>query len=299
MNSAFKHAAEGVLVASGVARFGRRRLRGRTLVLAYHNVLPDAHRPTGDRSLHLPRREFARQLDHLAESHDVVSIAALSEGSHSAERPRVIITFDDAYAGALTCGVDELVQRGMPATIFVSPALLGSVPWWDILAERWGGTVPDDFRRHALEALGGRAEAILDEQAPPAQVSRSGGRLEKIGTESQLSGAGSRPGISIGSHTWSHPNLCSLRGGALEAELARPMEWLQSRFPRFVSCLSYPYGLFTDAVETAARRSGYLRAFRIDGGWIPRAGFSSYAIPRLNIPAGLSINGFHLRLAGL
>lgn len=299
MKPALKHVAERVLIGSGVALFARRRLRQRTLVLAYHNVLPDGRPRSGDLSLHLPRREFARQLDVLAQTHDVIPIADLSNAPQSSERPRVILTFDDAYAGALTCGVDELVERGMPATIFVSPGLLGAVPWWDILAERWGGVVPDDLRRHALHALGGEAVAILDGAQSGSQKSSSPSTLAQIGTELQLSQAASRPGITIGSHTWSHPNLCSLRGTALEAELSRPLQWLQSRFPTVVPWLSYPYGLFTDAVQSASGRTGYLGAFRIDGGWIPQSPFSPYAIPRFNIPAGLSINGFRLRLAGL
>jgi peptidoglycan/xylan/chitin deacetylase (PgdA/CDA1 family) len=298
VNPAFKHVAERVLVASGVAGFGRRRSRGRTLVLAYHNVLPEGFPPSGDLSLHLPQREFARQLDHLAQSHDVVSINALSDGSTSSQRPRVIITFDDAYAGALTCGVDELVRRGMSATIFVSPALLGSVPWWDLLADRSGGVVPDDLRTRALHALGGEGPKILADPQAPVAVRALRVQLPEIGTELQLSEAASRPGISLGSHTWSHPNLVALQTTAMESELTRPVEWLHARFRSVVPWLSYPYGLFADSVQAAAKRTGHLGAFRIDGGWIPRAEFSSYAIPRLNIPAGLSINGFRLRLAG-
>ncbi len=299
VNTALKHVAESVLIGSGVARFARRRLRQRTLVLAYHNVLSDGDPRTGDLSLHLPQREFARQLEILAQSHDVVSIDALSDATWRSERPRVIITFDDAYAGALTCGVEELVKRGMPATIFVSPGLLGSVPWWDILAEQSGGVVADDARRHALDVLGGQATAILKGGQPGSHKPASLSWLAQVGTESQLSEAASRPGITIASHTWSHPNLCALRGPALESELSRPLEWLQSRFGRVVPWLSYPYGLFTDTVESAAERSGYLGAFRIDGGWIPQSGVTQYAIPRLNVPAGLSVNGFRLRLAGL
>lgn len=298
MNRAIKHVAEGILVVSGAARFARRRLRRRTLVLAYHNVLPEGSAPAGDLSLHLPQREFARQLDVLAQTHQVVPIGALAEASPSG-RPRVVITFDDAYAGALSCAVDELVKRGMPATIFVAPELLGSVTWWDILAERGGGVISDPIRRDALFNLGGRADAIL--RAAYVQTVRTGGdrRLARIGTESELSEAALKPGITIGSHTWSHPNLSAIEAEAVDAELTRARQWIEARFPNWVPWLTYPYGLFTPGVERAAERAGYRGAFRIDGGWIPGSMRPGYAIPRLNIPAGLSINGFRLRLAGL
>ena len=266
------------------------------LVLAYHNVLPEGSPPAGDLSLHLPQREFARQLDVLAQTHQVVPIDALGEAPSAFERPRVVITFDDAYAGALSCGVDELVKRRMPATIFVAPGLLGSVTWWDVLAARGSGVIAEDVRQNALFALGGRTDAILAGADLRAGAHRE---LARIGTESDLSAAALQPGITIGSHTWSHPNLSALETTAVDAELTRARQWIDARFPNSVPWLAYPYGLFTDSVQRAAERAGYSGAFRIDGGWIPRSMRPGYAIPRLNSPAGLSLNGFRLRLAGL
>jgi peptidoglycan/xylan/chitin deacetylase (PgdA/CDA1 family) len=211
----------------------------------------------------------------------------------------VIITFDDAYAGALTAGVDELARRGMPATIFVAPALLGSVPWWDILAERTGGIVPANLQRRALESLGGRSSKIvrglLSEpiESPPAST------LPRIGSESQLEAAASKSGITLGSHSWSHPNLCALTAAELATELARPLQWLRPRFTSVIPWLAYPYGHFNATVQDAAGKAGYTGSFRIDGGWIPRPAPPLHAIPRLNVPSGLSLNGFRLRLAGL
>ena len=269
-------------------------------MLAYHNIVPDGEHVAGDTSLHLPQREFARQLDILAESHDVVPIDALL-GDSATQRPRVIITFDDAYAGALTAGVEELAKRGMPATIFVAPALLGCVPWWDTLADPKHGTVSGDVRRHALEALRGNATAILGwAQRASSAVEDPHPTLPRIATEAELGGIASKPGITLASHSWSHQNLCgSDRGTELEAELLRPLAWLRSRFAAVVPWLTYPYGLSSGTVQKAAENAGYLGAFRIEGGWMPPSAPQPYALPRLNIPAGLSIDGFRLRLAGL
>src|SRR5687767_3308253 len=134
MNRTVKTLVERVAVGSGVVRLGRRWRWEQTLVLAYHNVVPEGEARAGDVSLHLPFADFRRQLDAISETHDVVPITALGEPPPpSTRRPRIVITFDDAYAGALTCGVDELVKRRMPATVFVAPGLLGSVAWWDVL----------------------------------------------------------------------------------------------------------------------------------------------------------------------
>ena len=61
-----KRAAEFVLAHGGPAALAARRRRGSTLILAYHNVVPDGASPAGDRSLHLPFARFEAQMDRLA-----------------------------------------------------------------------------------------------------------------------------------------------------------------------------------------------------------------------------------------
>jgi peptidoglycan/xylan/chitin deacetylase (PgdA/CDA1 family) len=298
VNQALKHVAERMLVGSGFASVARRRLRGRTLVLAYHNVVPEGEVVSGDSSLHLDQCQFARQLDSLALSHEIVPIDELLTDVGST-RTRVAITFDDAYFGALTVGVHELEKRRLPATIFVSPALLASCPWWDILADKTSGGVPHALRIEALESLSGKTDLVLAATNHEAAIANSIFKLPHIGTEADLAHAASKPGISIASHTWSHPNLCKLTEAELEEELRRPLEWARSRFASAVPWLTYPYGLHNERVQLAAEKAGYVGAFRIDGGWIPRSSPRRYSLPRLNIPAGLSLDGFRLRIAGL
>src|SRR2546427_6192685 len=62
---AVKSLLEAGLVHGGLARLGRVRRREHTLVLTYHNIVPERSPPFGDRSLHLPRPLFARQLEQL------------------------------------------------------------------------------------------------------------------------------------------------------------------------------------------------------------------------------------------
>jgi peptidoglycan/xylan/chitin deacetylase (PgdA/CDA1 family) len=299
VNAALKHLAEGVLVRSGVERLARRTRRGRTLVLGYHNVLPHGEPISGDKNLHLPQKDFSRQLDVIAQTHDVVPIESIGRDSPLTTRPRVVITFDDAYMGALTGGVEELTKRGMPATVFVAPALIDSVSWWDTLAERANGTVSGDTRRQVLETLGGNADAVLRWASSTFATPGSSRSLPRIGTMTQLARAAAQPGITLGSHSWSHPNLCALSEADLEAELSRSDQWLRSRFSCVVPWLSYPYGLYNESVKRAAAAARYLGALRIDGGWLePSLSLPSYAVPRLNIPSGLSLDGFRLRLAG-
>ena len=293
-----KGIAEVALVRSGVASVARRRLRGRALVLAYHNVVPTGERRVGETSIHLPQRDFAQQLDLIASTHDVVALDTILDDEDS-PRPRVAITFDDAYHGAITAGLEELRARSMPATVFVAPGLLGGDTWWDRLADTTGGVMPDDVRRHAIEDLRGDREDVFAWFAARGGTPRNSAARHRIANETELATASRQPGITFGSHTWSHRNLSALSADELDAELAPSLAWLRSRFANTIPWLSYPYGLSSPAVEQMAERAKYRGAFRVSGGWMSRIPTHPHALPRLGIPAGLSPNGFRLRLAGI
>ena len=297
MRTIVKRVIERASYRSGLLPLLRKRLRGRGLVLAYHNIVPSGFSASGDASLHLAQATFARQLDILAATHEVVTLGTILEDPGTTKRPRVALTFDDAYTGALTAGLYELARRSMPATIFVTPALLGSSPWWDRLADVHSGEIAPERRSHALQALEGRHERILEWAA---EGKRSGELSSQIATEQLLLEASRGSGIAMESHTWSHANLSVLSDDAMREELVRPATWLRNHLgssPRFIS---YPYGLYSSRVEAVVEACGYDAAFRVDGGWIhdePRT--RRFAVPRYNVPAGLSLDGFRLRLAGI
>jgi peptidoglycan/xylan/chitin deacetylase (PgdA/CDA1 family) len=294
-----KGVAEGALIGSGIARAVQRRLRGRALVLAYHNVVPSGERCAGEASLHLSQADFARQLDLIASTHHVVSLESVLDEAGDAERPRVAITFDDAYHGAITAGLEELRRRSMPSTVFVAPGLLGGDTWWDRLAAASGGEMPDHVRRHAMENLRGDRDDVLAWFASREEVPPDSAPCHRIASESELAAVSRQPGVTFGSHTWSHRNLSALSTEELDAELAPSLAWLRSRFTNVIPWLTYPYGLSSPVVQQMAERARYRGAFRVHGGWMSRHPSDSYMLPRLGIPAGLSPHGFRLRLAGI
>jgi peptidoglycan/xylan/chitin deacetylase (PgdA/CDA1 family) len=283
-----------------VVNLARRSVRGRALVLAYHNVAPDGAPPVGEHALHLPQRRFADQLDCLVDIADVVSLAGLFAAPGSPGRPRVVITFDDAYAGALTVGALELRQRGLPATIFVAPGLLGGRSfWWDDIVPHGATNVPSELREALIEQCAGRDDRVRAREMLPAGSARMPS-WARSATSAELAEVVQRGSITLGAHTWGHSNLAALAESELDAELARPLGWLRETFPKCtLPWLSYPYGRHSGRVREAARAAGYAGAFRIEGGWLPVEAQPGFALPRLNVPAGLSAKGFVLRLAGL
>lgn len=296
-----KRVGERALVGSGIAaRLARRRPR--RFVLAYHNILPDGTPAAGDRSLHLPLARFAAQLDLLAREARVVPLGQLlaSPTPGAADpRPLVALTFDDAYAGAVLTGVGELAARGLPATICVAPGLLGGRSfWWDTLASGAGGL--DAAAREAVLAdrRGDDASARAWAAAHGHPVREDLGPAFRSATEAELASALEHRGISVASHTWSHPNVARLAPDDLRQELQRSGEWLQRFTTRTEPVVTWPYGLHSAAARSLAAESGYQAGFRVDGGEF-RDGADRFALPRLNVPAGLSPDGLLLRMAGL
>lgn len=297
MRRRLKHLVERSLVWSGAPRIALAVHRSHALILAYHAIVPEGASPAGDASLHLPQAQFAAQLDALATSHDVVTLAdVLAPPASRSSRPRVAITFDDAYQGAVSAGVAELTRRGMPATIFVPPGLLGGRRfWWDVLGD--GGPLDPTLRHRALTEWRGQGDVILDALGRGGETS-PGPAYARSATESELDRVAALPGMTLGSHTWSHPNLAALDAATCDAELRRSLAWLRERYERVLPVLTYPYGLQSEGVQHAAAAAGYEAALRIDGGWVgePRRPF---AMPRMDVPAGVSHAGFRLRVSGV
>ncbi len=298
--SYLKRAAERLLLL-GPAWVARARRRGHSLILAYHDVVPDGAPIAGEASLHVPRRRFAEHLDVISRRADVVSLRDLFERTAQGRRPRVAITFDDAYRGTVTAGIEELVSRGLPATVFVVPGRLGGRGfWWDLLADPSTGELPPGARDEALGPQAGRQEEVLAWAGtvglpvfpglPPHALSASEAELERAAGE---------PGITVGSHTWSHPNLARLSDAECAEEIERSVAWLEARFSSFIPWISYPYGYESPAACRAAREAGCEGGLLITGGWLATGELDRYRLPRLNVPAGLSSEGLELRLSGL
>lgn len=302
MRSLLIHTAETCLLGLGVDGLARRMNRGRTLVLAYHNIVPEGEEPYGDRSLHLQQAAFARQLDLLGETHEFVPVSELHGGGEPGgkrSRPRVAVTFDDAYRGALTAGVEEIRRRGLPATVFVAPGLLGREAfWWDLLDPEAPTTAHGPPREHALTALGGRHEDVVRWAAdagllldPPAADHA------RPATRRLLRSAAREPEITLAPHGWNHLNLPVAGGEQLDDELSKPLEWFERQGLPYRRWIAFPYGHHTQRARDAARRI-YSLGFTTTAAYTDGVPPDAMSVPRMNVPAGLAPRRFRLLTSG-
>jgi peptidoglycan/xylan/chitin deacetylase (PgdA/CDA1 family) len=293
-----KRPIEAVMSSPPMGWMTQRRVQGKRLILAYHGIIPDGEPPAGEPALFVTQRDFAMQLDVLMAEADVVGLDRIDEPVGG--RPRVAITIDDAYRGAVNAGVRELAMRELPATIFVAPGRLNNhVFWWDALLYG-SGKLDDKLRNHALHKLGGQDERVRAWAARAGIPARDQlPAYAQSATADELATALRHHGITLGSHTWSHPNLASLGILEVATEVGRSREWLRAEFgERVIDWLAYPYGLESPQTRAAVADASYAGALCIGGGWHRAAEVSQFARPRFSIGAGLTVAGLRLRLQG-
>lgn len=319
MRSLAKSFVEAALVGSGYASFLRRSKRDQTLILAYHNIVSDDDTRQGDQSLHLTQSSFSRQLDCLMKTHEIICMRdflalrqAPSDTSGSSSKkgsrpsPKAVITFDDAYRGSLTAGMEELVKRNLPATVFVTPGYLGDKAfWWDLMTPQGEAGMPDAVRNMYLNDMQGMGDRIIDDgRSISGNDSGMAPAGRSVHVEELRDTLNTYHHLTVGSHTWSHANLKALPPKLLKSELKESKDWLESHVPdRFLPVISYPYGLADSRVWHSVEETGYTHGFMIDGGWaetsVDRSVQSEFFLPRLNVPSEVTRNGFILRTSGI
>lgn len=294
-----KGVLERLIVRTGATSAHRSLRRSRVLVLAYHNVVPDETPAAGDRSLHLRLSDFNAQLDSLSGTHEIVRLTEAFAPSDLRRRPRAVITFDDAYRGAVRLGLPEVSRRGLVATLFVAPGLLGRACWWDRWVDPNQSGWDSRVRSRLLAELRGEEGSIDDWARRAGQRERDPGPWHQIATAVELDEAATLAGVDIGCHSWSHRNLAALAAEAVADEIAHTIAWLQARYRAVIPWIAYPYGLSSPVVERVAQGQGLAGGLAVSGGWWPPNPMPRFDLPRWNVPAGVSLAGFELRTAGL
>ncbi|GAB4438523.1 MAG: hypothetical protein OHK0026_04090 [Rhodocyclaceae bacterium] len=216
----------------------------RALILMYHIVAPP--RSEQERRFCCPPVEFARQMAFLARSeYTPLSMDALLEcldGRASAPKNPVHVSFDDGFADNLEHALPSLQRHGIPATVFALSGRLGETNDW-------------------MQARGFPRRSLVS----AAQVR-------------EMRAAG----ITIGSHTRTHPRLTEVSGSAAAAEITDSKSELESVLGDRVDYFAYPYGLYTDGILALVQGAGYRAACSTLSGF-NRPAQDRYLLRRLDI----------------
>ena len=182
------------------------------IVLYYHSISKEN------------RKAFARQLDSILRwTHPISSDSTdnLLKGKRY-----VSITFDDGFVSVIQYAFPELIQRSIPATMFIPSGMLGKNPPW--LAD----TCHKD-------------------------------KDEKIATEKQVMEMSKLPGITIGSHCVSHSDILTLSNSVASNEIKQSKIEIERIIGKPVGLLSFPHGNYNEYHVGVSKEAGYRRAFSI------------------------------------
>jgi len=301
--------------ATGVCALARRRLRGRVVLLGYHRVA------AGDDPLDLnvtPRR-FAAQMRYLRRHFDPCTLddaaawlrdpnlgaVARTDGA-CRSAPRVAVTFDDGYRGALEQWRAALIEQRVPATVFVASDLIdrAAPPWWDVAAVRLreaadagyelaldGGTARVSLADPRVRRLCTRAlvEALRDRS--PEERARCLARLSgpaagrPAGTQvslldwATLRELQAEAAVTVGNHTASHATVTQA------AELRRASDRIAARLGVAPRHFAYPSGSVPTTDDDRLRllaEAGFVCAVTSRPGF-NRSAADLYALKRIGI----------------
>lgn len=182
-----------------------------TRILVYHEISSRFHMGINNVS---PKR-FLSHLDYLKNSN--ITVTELRGLAETSRQHSVCLTFDDGYLSFYDEVFPILVERGVPATLFVITGYVGRSNDWDV-------TFGINRRRH------------LD-----------WGKLREM----------SDAGLEVGSHGRTHRDLTRLDGVQRRAELEGSKSALEDHLGREVTSLALPFGIGSVDIFKTARECGY------------------------------------------
>jgi peptidoglycan/xylan/chitin deacetylase (PgdA/CDA1 family) len=211
-------------------RLFKKQYPGTFVVLTYHSVKPEQ------------RSKFEKHMDELVKVGSAVSAGVeypLRNGQHY-----VAVTFDDGFQSVLDNALPVLVERKIPATIFVTTGHIGEKPGW----------ICNPLHNNVNEVL------LQEDQIK--------------GLPDDL--------VTVGSHCVTHPKLAELGQEAAMRELVDSKRTLEEISNKPITMFSFPYGSYDEKIIELSKLAGYKRVFlNIPASSISR--FDGYLIGRIPV----------------
>lgn len=248
----------------GVTRFAAWWNRKRVIFLCYHGVTERPTRaPEDPKALQVNRQRFAAHLDLLARRYHPISLGDYLTARDTGQSLRdysVIVTFDDGFRNFLTVAAPLLVERSIPATVFL---------------------ITDKVAQES-----GQGESSWSPEDDQKSLSWAEARtLKELGFE-------------FGSHTCSHSRLLTLSPEETERELLHSLKDLVTNLAVDRPALSYPKGEYSKLLAAEAQKVGYACAVTTDRGY-NEIDHDPFTLGRALIGDNDDEAAFAVRLSGL
>lgn len=226
-------------VRGGVIRAGRlaldrvpalsRRLRAGLTIFTFHDVGP-ASAFQDEHELATPVEVFRRQVDWIASTYDVVHPDVLLEDAPDLPPTAAVLSFDDAWKGTFTRALPLLVDRGLPAIVFLNMAsVLGEVDVTAALQRVGRPGLPTP----AVLSAGDVATLVGD----PAFVAFVG----DVAGPDDVAAWDGNPLVRFGNHLFHHWHCAALDDATFAAEYERNAGELE-RYSSSVPLFAFPFG---------------------------------------------------------
>jgi peptidoglycan/xylan/chitin deacetylase (PgdA/CDA1 family) len=198
-----------------VLSLGGRLGRGEVVVLCYHGIRDDQC------------ESFRWQMSRVSGKTVETTNPARMEALPTMAQPKILITFDDAFANLLDNALPALEEYRIPAIVFAVADNLGKMPCWEMSAEH-----------------------------PESN--------QWIVAAEELVSLGKDPLMRIGSHTLTHSDLTKIPTDQIKTELGDSKEQLEELLGCTVEDMALPHGGYNEKVLTMAKEAGYKRVYTLD-----------------------------------
>ena len=312
MKILIKRAIFGTMHSLRLDRCSWRRTTLPLRVFFAHRVVADMrNEPTGELFNHIPpqaidKEFFVRRLEWLCKNWSFVPLdEAVSSMKEVNPKGYATLGFDDAYLDFADVIQPVLNEFGIPATFYITVNALDQreLLWFDQVYSAIAGATADQVHLEVLGDTGISLQSIEHKVSAAVRLCEILTRLdseqrdeavqefvEKVGegplkasnlylSRHDLATLAQKPGVTIGSHTMSHPNLMLLSDSVLREELEESKSVLENITGQQIKHLSYPNNLWDERIAEMARNCGYETAVATAKG----IKGNLYALPRINI----------------
>jgi peptidoglycan/xylan/chitin deacetylase (PgdA/CDA1 family) len=290
----------------------------------YHRVGELKDTPAIDsRSVSATPSGFAQQMRHLARYYHVVSMPDVLDAvkrNRTLRDRSVLITFDDAYADFADIAWPILKRFHLPATLFVPTAYPGQPElafWWDRLYQAFAQTrraelrdtplgnfslADPNSRSRSLRTLQNYVPTVPHDDAMRlvdcvcAQLAEAPAKGGSVLNWDQLRLL-ARDGVTLGSHTRTHPILTQLPPNRMREEIQGSQRDLKAEIGSALPIFCYPNGDHNETVTAMLREEGVELGFTTLVGQNELASSDLLRLKRTGITPRSSLPVFSLRVS--